>query len=213
MCATRARAIWSERSRAESFSRRHETGQIDPVFLWNNKRKLDSIDHCTMEEYVVARLKKDSISHCAGRYGAVKDLKGMRLDQAKAVVTGAGFGYSLAPGSPAKTPDQEKTVERQKPGPEQYLKKGQTLELTIHSPYVPDGVTLPDLTQKKLADAKKWLEKNKLKAEIQPGSPAPTAIKSGQSKNRSLPPERKMKEGSTVALTIHSNFVDRPHSA
>ncbi len=101
---------------------------------------------------------KEAISHCAGRYGAVKDLKGMRLAEAKAAVTGAGFGYSLAPGSPARTPEQEGAIERQEPGPDKYLKKGQTLKLTVHSPYVPAGVILPDFTGKSLAEARKWLE-------------------------------------------------------
>ncbi|MEW6404086.1 MAG: PASTA domain-containing protein [Chloroflexota bacterium] len=183
-------------------------GGTPEASAWTLRKKLDSINHCTLEEYVVAKLEKKSISHCAGRYGAVRDLKGMRLDQAKTTVTGAGFGYSLAPGSPAKTLDQENTVERQTPGPEQYLRKGQILELTFHSPYVPAGVTLPDLTQQKLADAKKWLEKNKLKADIQYGSPAPTAIKSGTIEKQEPAPGTQIKEGEKVTLNVHSNFVD-----
>lgn len=46
----------------------HETGAFDPVFLWQNRRSLDSVDHCTMEEYVVAKLAEKPVDHCRGRY-------------------------------------------------------------------------------------------------------------------------------------------------
>ena len=187
---------------------RHETGGIDPVFLWTNKKKLDSVDHCTMEEYVVARLKKESIRSCAGRYGAVRDLKGLRLAEAKAAVAGAGFEYALAPGSPAKAPEQEGTVERQEPGPEQYLKKGRTVTLTVHSPFVPAAVVLPDFTGKPLGEARKWLEKNKLASALQPGSPAPTAGKSGTVEKQGPAPGSRVEAGETVTLTVHSDHVD-----
>ena len=47
---------------------RHNTGQFDPNFLWNNRSLLDSVDHCTMREYVDARMTNASIQHCIGRY-------------------------------------------------------------------------------------------------------------------------------------------------
>ncbi|WP_269580766.1 hypothetical protein [Roseibium sp. Sym1] len=46
----------------------HESGAFDPVFLWQNRRGLDSVDHCTMEEYVVARLAEEPVDGCRGRY-------------------------------------------------------------------------------------------------------------------------------------------------
>jgi beta-lactam-binding protein with PASTA domain len=187
---------------------RHETGEVDPVFLWTNRRLLDSVDHCTMEEFVVARLKNVSISHCAGRYGAVKNLKGLRLADARAVVTGAGFEYSLVPGSPAKTPEEEGKVEKQEPGPEHFLRKGQSIRLTIHAPYVPKTVTLPDFIGKPLAEARKWIEQNELKSSLQPGSPAPAAALSGAVEKQEPAAGTEVAKGSTVTLTIHSAHVD-----
>ena len=187
---------------------RHESGKIDPVFLWTNKRTLDSIDHCTMKEYVVARLKNESIAHCAGRFGAVRNLKGMKVAEAKSAVTSKGFTYALAPGSPAKTQELEGKVERQEPGPEQYLKKGQTVKLTIHAPYVPTGVALPDFTGKALGEARKWLEDNKLKVVFKPGTPAPAAALSGAVEKQDPATGTVVKKGSTVTLTIHSKYVD-----
>jgi beta-lactam-binding protein with PASTA domain len=186
---------------------RHETGGIDPVYLWTNKKQLDSIDHCTMEQYVVARLKNESISRCAGRYGAVRNLKGMLLADAKAVVTRAGFEPIVAPGSPAKTAEQNGTIERQEPGPEIYLRKGQTLTLTVHSPYVPAGVVLPDFTGKRLGESRKWLEEQSLIVKVNPGAPAPVAEKSGTIEKQGPAPGTQVKEGDTVSLTVHSNYV------
>ncbi len=47
---------------------RHDTGRFDPNFLWVNRRGLDSVNHCTMGEYVEARMNGGSTSHCHGRY-------------------------------------------------------------------------------------------------------------------------------------------------
>jgi beta-lactam-binding protein with PASTA domain len=187
---------------------RHETGEVDPVFLWTNRRSLDSVDHCTMEEYVVARSRDESIGHCAGRYGAVRKLKGLKLAEAKSLITAKGFTYTLAPGSPAKTLELEGRVEKQEPGPEQYLKKGQAVKLTIHAPHVPAGIALVDFTGKALGEARKWLEDNKLKAVFKPGSPAPAAALSGAVEKQEPAPGTTVKKGSKVTLTIHSKYVD-----
>ena len=113
----------------------HDDARIDPNYLWANMRNLDSIDHCILGEYVIAMLKKQSIESCRGRYGAVKNLKGMQLNKAKAEVKAAGFQYEVVTGSPAKNPESDGTVERQEPVHSQYMKKGQILKLTVHAPY------------------------------------------------------------------------------
>ncbi|WP_346911705.1 hypothetical protein [uncultured Roseibium sp.] len=60
----------------------HETGAFDPVFLWQNRRSLDSVNHCTMEDYVVARLAGQPVDHCRGRYKAEPTFDGDRINQA-----------------------------------------------------------------------------------------------------------------------------------
>jgi len=191
-----------------SIESRHETGSIDPVFLWRNKRKLDSVNHCTLEEYVVAKLEEKSISHCAGRYGAVEDLKGFKLKEARAALTGAGFEYSLAPGLPAENPRDEGRIEQQAPGPGQYLKKGQTVKLIVYSPYVPGRLALPDFIGKSLSESKKWLKENNLEMHLKPGSPARTKEKSGAIEAQEPAPGTVMQTGGTVTLRVHSNYVD-----
>lgn len=190
--------------------RTHDTvdygGGTPEASAWSLRKNLDSINHCTLEEYVVAKLEQKSISHCVGRYGAVKDLKGMRLAKAKAAITNAGFKYSLAPGTPAKTLAQEGTIERQEPGPEQYLKKGQTVVLSVHAPYVPAVLVIPDFRGKPLADARNWLRENELKADLKAGCPAPTSDKSGMVASQDPAPGTKLKQGKGVKLEVYGPY-------
>jgi len=176
---------------------------------WSFRKKLDSIDHCTLEEYVVAKLRKKSISHCAGRYGALKDLKGERLDRAIGIVTGAGYKCDdPVPGSPADTAEANGTIERQEPVPDQYLKKGQVVKLVVHTPYVPGKVTLPSFIGESLGEAKKWLKKNKLEMQ-QPkvGTRASTREQSGTIEAQEPVAGTVMKTGGKVTLTVHPNYV------
>ena len=176
--------------------------------VWSLRQKLDSINHCTLEEYVVARMSQETVQHCMGRYGAVRELKGVKLAEAKEAVTGKGFKYSLAPGSPAKSENESGTVEKQKPGPQQYLKKGAEVTLYVHSPYVPQVPELPDFTNKPLAEAKDWLQENELQAKLKPGKSAPAANLSGAVQKQAPEPGTTIGAGTTVTLTVYSNYVD-----
>ena len=50
-------------------------GRSSSEYLWSMRDKLDSVDHCTLGEYVTAKLENRSYAHCKGRYKA-KGLKG-----------------------------------------------------------------------------------------------------------------------------------------
>lgn len=43
-------------------------GRTPEKYVWDKRDKLDSVDHCTLGEYVIAKLKNSSIDHCKGRY-------------------------------------------------------------------------------------------------------------------------------------------------
>ncbi|MCP4259837.1 MAG: PASTA domain-containing protein [Planctomycetes bacterium] len=188
----------------------HDGGKpIDPVFLWKNRRSLDSVDHCTMEEYVVAKLKKnESISHCKGRYGGVRDFTGERLAKAKEAVKRGGFKPFIAPGSPAGSQEEEGTIEKQEPDWKKPLKKGETIKLVVHSPYVPPGSVLPDFTGKPVKEAREWLKDNNFKTELKPGSTAPSPKLSGAVEAQEPAPGTTLIKGAKVVLTVHSPFVD-----
>lgn len=50
-------------------------GRTAEQYVWDKREKLDSVDHCTLSEYVIVKLKNSSIDHCKGRYKAKKDKK------------------------------------------------------------------------------------------------------------------------------------------
>jgi len=172
------------------------------------RKKLDSIDHCTMEEYVVAKLSGKSISHCAGRYGAVRNLKGMSLATAKAVVGAAG--YRCAPpigGPPAKKQELAGTIHKQKPGPEQYLRKGQIVELVVYGPYSPPLMTVPDLSGESLKVVKSRLKEKGLKVKPAGTGPAPTKDLSGKAKESKPPQGSKVAPGTEIEVVFFGPYV------
>jgi len=175
---------------------------------WSLRNKLDSVDHCTLEEYVVAQLGRQSISQCAGRYGAVKNLKGVKLSGARTEVSSKGFNVALAPGLPAKTPGEDGTVERQEPGPEHYLRHGATVKLYVHSPFVPQTRELPDFTGRSVIEAKRWLNDNQLVTQLKPGSPAPSSEQSGAVEAQFPSAHTQLSIGEAVVLTVHSAFIE-----
>ena len=262
---------------------RHETGGFDPVYLWSERRKLDSVNHCTMEEFVNACVQNKSIAHCQGRYKPVPpppldDFKGMKASAARTAVQGKGLVPIVRESEPAPERGLERTVISQHPKPKTLLKRGETVELAVYGPYkalttvlgvrgksaaearqmlassglnpafepgepapnpgldnrvqrtdppegervqkgttvivklytphVSPGAILPDFSGQSLSEARKWLASNKLQASLQPGSPAPTAQKSGTIEKQGIAPGTKVAQGETITLTVHSGFVE-----
>jgi len=186
----------------------YSTGPSSEGTVWDELRtKLDSIDHCILEEYVVAKVQEGSIDHCRGRYGAVRDLGGVPLSEAKTEVTGSGFEVKLSPGQPAPSPDLEATVERQDPPPTHYLKRGQALTLVVHAPYVPPAIAAPDLVGLKRPDAKRRLEDQGLIAALRPGSPARSAQESDTVEAQEPAAGATLEPGTEVAIWVRSPYV------
>ena len=48
-------------------------GSTPEDYLWESGQAFDSVDHCTLGEYVEARLNDKSIAHCRGRYRRADD--------------------------------------------------------------------------------------------------------------------------------------------
>lgn len=127
--------------------------------VWDELRRgLDSVNHCTLEEYVVARLQGGSIAYCRGRYGAMRDLKGEPLDSARSEAEGAGFEVTVSTGSAASSPESAGTVETQKPGPTQYMKKGQRFGLVVYGPFVEPRIAVPRVVDEPIDDGAALLE-------------------------------------------------------
>ncbi len=118
----------------------HETGVFDPVFLWVNRRALDSVNHCTMEEYVLARLSDKPINHCQGRYKVpprfkLADYTGQLIDKAKRALAEKKLKVKVVKGKPAPSGRQENTVAAQVPKSGTRVRRDQLVTLTVYRAY------------------------------------------------------------------------------
>ncbi|MGA8260237.1 MAG: PASTA domain-containing protein [Arenicellales bacterium] len=188
----------------------HETGRFDPVYLWTNRRTLDSVNLCTMEEYVRARLAHHDISGCRGRYKplpTIPDLAGNTLKEAKAKLAGLGVRPVVRPGTPAPSDKLSGTVESVQPAPGTRVKPGTDVVLVIHSPHV-NTATIPDLRGSSLKQAMAALEKLGLAARIRPGPPAPSANLSGKVAEQTPVGGTTVEKGTRVVLAVYSPHVN-----
>jgi len=184
------------------------SGASSEARVWSAlRRELDSVDHCTLEEYVLARLEERSIEPCRGRYGAVRELGGVPLAAARAEVQGAGFSVTLAPGSPAPSPAAEGTVERQQPPASQHLRRGQALTLIVHAPYVAPAIAAPDVVGLSRPEAKRRLEALGLVAALRPGAPARSPAESDTVEAQEPAAGAPLEPGAAVAIRVRSPFV------
>ena len=114
----------------------HETGVFDAVFLWTNRRMLDSVNHCTMEEYVLANTAGDSIGHCRSRYTnspvELADFTGRAASEIRQELIPRQIAVEIKPGDPAPGSELEDTVYAQVPGPGTKLRPGQSVTLTVY---------------------------------------------------------------------------------
>ncbi|MBW1945263.1 MAG: PASTA domain-containing protein, partial [Deltaproteobacteria bacterium] len=141
---------------------KHEAGGFDPVYLWTNKRKLDSINHCTMEEFVKARLEGRSISKCMGRYkppqtSPLDNFKGLKVWDAKVALKKKGLVPVVTQKGPAPEMKLQDAVLSQYPAPGVRLKKGKRVKLAVYGKYVP-LIKIPKVAEKSEARAKEKLE-------------------------------------------------------
>jgi beta-lactam-binding protein with PASTA domain len=178
--------------------------------VWAIRKKLDSVNHCTLEEFVVAGLQERSTRHCRGRYKApepviVADLSGLPLSEAKKVLTGAGLIPRLVAGEPAASSDLEGTIASQKPAAGTELQPGKSVTIKIYGPYNP-MVTVSDLSGLSLTEAKARLEAKGLKSQMAAAGPAPSQDLSYRIKETDPKPGTRVKPGTGVTLKVFSKY-------
>ena len=136
-------------------------GAMQPVeYVWTLRDDLDSVDHCTLEEYVVRSLEERGLAECRGRYTAsppvpdeparhtVVGVYGLTFQDARAILADSGF--VVAPpvgGDPAPTEDMAFRVAAQSVPGGQARDEGAEIRLTLFGPFRPEGETpQPDPT-------------------------------------------------------------------
>ncbi len=115
-------------------------GMASTEYVWTLRDRLDSVNHCTLGEYVVAMLESASIARCQGRHKAppprrVMNYAGLPAQEAESRVRALGLVPDLIGGDPAPSREQEYTVQSQDPQGGSQLREGERVTLTIHSGY------------------------------------------------------------------------------
>ncbi len=110
--------------------------QSSPRYLWQRRDRLDSVDHCTLGEYVEAQLAGRDIGDCRGRYQPLAPAV-VGMDEAGASHRMAALGLAVAwrDGEPAPAPEQSGRVQRQSAEPGASLARGDTVTLWRYTAY------------------------------------------------------------------------------
>jgi len=178
--------------------------------VWSMRTVLDSVNHCTLEEYVIAKLKNEPIDNCRGRYKApeavtVVKLTGLTLSDAKKKLEQAGLKPRLAAAKAAPTKRDEGTIVSQDPGPGAKLKPGASVKLEVYGPYN-SKVTVPDTIGLSTKDAKTKLEAQGLNARLVALGPAPSNALSLMVKESEPRAGTKVKPGTEIAVKVYGKY-------
>jgi hypothetical protein len=135
-------------------------GGVPEAYAWRQRARLDSIDHCTLEAYVVAKLGGASTSHCAGRYPrtvAVPDVTGLPLADAAGQLRRQGL--EVVPQLLGPAPSRELTgrVAAQRPASLSRLAPGSTVEVDVYGDYTEPRAGVPDVRGLTLPEAQRAL--------------------------------------------------------
>ena len=125
-------------------------GKTPVGYCWSVRTALDSVDHGTLEEYVLARLIGASLAGFRGRYKpkaeqAMENLRGLQAAVAKRKALLVGFKPRIVLGGLAGSVAEAYTVEEQAPDPGESLKIGSEIQLRIRRKpaIVPNVLSLP----------------------------------------------------------------------
>ena len=172
-------------------------------YLWALRNQLDSVDHCTLGEYVTARLDGAGIARCAGRYrGAVGQLTGRTRSAAEAAVRRLKHVPVATDGDPAPSADLAGTVQLQDPAPGTRLDRGEQVRLWVYTEPQPTMVTVPDLVGRSRRLASTWIDELGLTVELRNGGPAPSANQEATIARHAPPAETRVAPGSRVTLYV-----------
>jgi beta-lactam-binding protein with PASTA domain/tetratricopeptide (TPR) repeat protein len=191
----------------------HDAGMsFDPRYLWDEKRSLDSVDHCTMEEYVVAALAEASIAHCLGRYKATSgtptpDVAGQRVAAATALLEGSGF--SVAPKIVGEPESEELafTVVAQRPAAGAAIEPGGLVELDIYGAFANAAASVPDVVGMTAAEARTLLEAAGFEVAASIGGAPGSADQAYRVFEQTPAPGAQVAAGTSATLKIYSDYA------
>jgi beta-lactam-binding protein with PASTA domain len=182
-----------------------------PEFLWSQRTTLDSVDHCTLGEYVMARLNGNSMEHCRGKYErislvSVPAVLGQSMEAAISRLENLGLAVNLAAGEPATTDRQVGTIASQVPAAGTQVKTGSTVDLEIFIEPI-QQVRIPDLVLQPFEQAEAKLHELGLQVALSVGDPAQKAEDQHKIQSQSPVAGEMVLAGDTVKLSIYTDFV------
>jgi beta-lactam-binding protein with PASTA domain len=181
---------------------------FDPTYLWVNFRTNDSVDHCTMEEFVQARVSGEPTAHCAGRYREVLDVVGQPATEARSQLQAEGMQVDVRVAEAAPSAELAYTVADQKPGARTAATRGSRIEIGVYGEHSA-ALTAPDVIGLPAADARDRLEAAGLVAEVVIGDEAPAADRTYTVYDQNPGAGVGLAAGGTVQLSIYSDYRPR----
>lgn len=184
-------------------------GRMAIEHVWAERDRLDSVDHCTLGEFVLGRLAGESLEICRNRYRpTMPNLVGTPAARAKSRAEKLGIEVTWQEGSVPDHPAQAETVEKQHPTPGTTLKPDQPVELWVFRQAV-TMVTVPDVLGMTYRDAVGKLKQAGLQATIGKTSAPLTLAPNQKVQNQETAPGTKIPKEDKVVL----NFAKEDYTA
>ncbi len=177
---------------------------------WSFRTKLNSVNHCTLEEYVLAKLNNESIAHCQGRFKppekiAVADFTGLTVSEAKRRISAAGLNPRLTAGPPAQSESEVGIVAAQKQHPGTKIEPGEYIDLLVYGP--PSLIVVPDLVGLTIQQAKTNLESLGLVPRLVTIGAAPSNELTHKVKDNDPHAGAEVKGGTIITVKIYGEYV------
>ena len=182
---------------------------IPEVHVWAHRHSLDSINLCKLEEYVLAQLNGNSLDHCKKspkkKIASIPDVTGMSKKQAEERLKSSGLKTKVTLGTPASSVKNSLKVEKTIPDIGAAVRRGATVTLVIHTPFV-DIRSVPELRGDKATKVIKKIKEAGLTPKIKIVQ-ATSANQTGTIRSLDPPVGAKLKAGATVHVNIFGPFV------
>lgn len=182
-------------------------GQTSIEYVWAERDRLDSVNHCTVGEFVERRVTGESFEACRGRYNPiVPHLVGIPAAQAKTQLGKIDAKVQWRAGSVPNDPAQAGTVEKQIPSPGTNLKANQPVELWVYR-QVAQTASVPDVVGQKIAKAKTILETLGVGIKWMAGSMAKDTAQQGLVEKQQPVPGIDLKNVAQIKLWVYRQAV------
>jgi len=179
-------------------------GRSPEAYCWSVRKSLDSVNHCTLEGYVLARLEGRGTQHCVGRYkrqpqARVGDYVDRPADAARSEALLSGLKVAMTLGSTARSLEKAFTVERQQPPPGRQLDVGSEIRLTVRR----KPAVVPNVLTLSARDARRELTDAGLEVRMSVEGNAPTAEEVHCVRRQEPTQGTVVKPGTVVRLAIY----------